>query len=190
MKLLQDNFKTCLCQIPSSLQIEIILRQFQNLSLPNFFISSTRNILRQFQNLSEPQILLSKSQLTCSQLARRMILLALAQISKDTWPSGYKCPVHKHNIQSLAIIHLLNSTRWNSSRPPPHFLTFLTWIFPYQSSTDKTQTITIHQHPPKEHELQPNSSTLMMVSVSSSFPSLAVYFSVEILSRFLHFKPS
>ena len=120
-----------------------ILRQLQNLSLPNFLISSTRNysktisklvfakfpnllleiILRQLKHLSWPQILLYKSQITCFQLAHRMILLALAQISKDTWSSGYKYPVHNHNIHSLSTIHLLNSTRQNSFRPPPQFLT-------------------------------------------------------------------
>ena len=136
----------------------INLRQFLNLSLSNFFIPSARIILRLSLNLSLPQILLSKSQLAGSQLAHRMILLALVQINKDTWPSGYINPVHDHNIHSLATIHLLNSARRNSSRPPLQLLTsFL---------SSKPPTLSSSHQRPKEPEYPHPFSTSMMVSVS------------------------
>ena len=153
----------------------IIIRQFQNLSLPNFLISPARNILRQFLKLSSPNFLISstrklvfaaklvtQSQLTCSQLAHWMILLALAQIIKDTWPSGYKYPVNNHNIHLLATIHLLNSAKRNSFRPLLRLLiSLLETSYPFSAS--KLPTFPSR---PKEPEHQHLFSASMMVSVS------------------------
>ena len=78
----QDNFKTCLCQYSSSplrknsktisklvmskfphLLFENILRLFQNLSLPNFLITSSKKFLGHFKNLSLPNFLISSSKM-------------------------------------------------------------------------------------------------------------------------------
>ena len=167
-----------------------ILRQFLNLSLPNLFIYSTWNILRQFLNLSLPNLFIHwtriilrqfltcpcqisssplQSQLTCSRFIHRMILLAPILNRKDTWPSGYKYPAHFHNIHSLATFHLLNSTKWNSSRPPSQFLTLLSWNFLSSLNNQNSNILKLPPKRPKEHELHPNSSTSVMVSVSLSF---------------------
>ena len=111
--------------------------------------------------------------LSIYRFAHQMILLAPGQNCKDMHLHGYKTSVHVHNIHSLATIHLLISTRQNSSRPPPQFLFSLTWILLYQSPASKHEIFTIDQHPPEESELQLNSSTSMMVSVSLAFRLLA-----------------
>ena len=86
--------------------------------------------------------------------ACQIILFALSRNCKDTWPNGYKYPVHAHDIHSRPTNYPLISTKRNSFQPPPQILTSVTWIFSYQSSASKTQIITINLHPPEklEHE--------------------------------------
>ena len=49
-----------------------------------------------------------------------MILLALAQNWKNTWPFEYKYPVHNHNIHSLAATNYPTSPRRNSPTHSSH----------------------------------------------------------------------
>ena len=113
-----------------------------------------------------------QNQLTRSRFAHPMILLALVRKSKGTWPSGYKYPVHVHNIHSLATIHLLISTRRNSFRLPPQFLTSLTWSFSVSLLSEQNPIFTTNQHPPEEPKLQPICSISRMVSVNLWFQKL------------------
>ena len=113
-----------------------------------------------------------ENQPTWSPFPHWKIFLAVIQKYKDTWPSECKYPLHDHNIHKLATIHMLNSTRRNSSQPPRQFLTSLTWLLSSLLCEQKTKK-TINQQSPKEHELQPNSWTSMMV-FSDSFNSITV----------------
>ena len=131
-------------------------------------------ILKQFKKLSQPQILLYRANLLTLDLPIEWFYWLSPRNCKNTWPSGYKYPVHNHNIHSLATIHLLNSTRRNSSRPAPQFLNYFTWIVLSNAERTKYQ----HSRSTNDDLINTNFSKSaqiqwMKLSVSLSFHFLA-----------------
>ena len=132
----------------------ILLRQFLNLSLPKYLYLFNQNSSKTIPKLvfaKFPHLICENSSKTIPKPVFAKLPLYRANLPalnslvewfywlspqnwKDTWPSGYKYPAHSHNIHSLASIHLLNSARRNSSRPPLKFLTSFSSLFSEQIS--------------------------------------------------------
>ena len=85
-------------------------------SLPSFL---GRKYFKTIPNLSEPQILLTEPTYSLW-ISHQMILLALAQTWKNTWPFEYKYSVHNHKIHSLATTNYLTYPRRNSPTHSSH----------------------------------------------------------------------